>query len=385
MNVRDMLIALVRGVLRGEAVDACALNESLSSEKMATLFKVAKKHDVAHLVCLGLESCGIALSGEVGQLFLKEKEQAHLRYEMMQADIQGICACFEEEGIDHVMLKGAVVRQYYPEAWMRTSCDVDILVKEEALEAAVDALVNQCGYKVDGKKAYHDISLYSPFGMHLELHHNIKENEPKFDELLTQVWAFCQKEQGYEHRFSQSLEFLLFHLTAHAAYHFVGGGCGLRSVLDIWLLSGCLHYDGDKLHALLTQAGLSTFYSVLLSLGEYWFGSAKEADKIVKDTELYILLGGVYGTAKQGAVAKQVKKGGKARYFLSRIFLPYESLAVLYPVIKKHKILTPFCQVARWFGALFKGKRIKKEIKNVTSASREQTSQIRELMSALGL
>ncbi|MBO4954226.1 MAG: nucleotidyltransferase family protein, partial [Clostridia bacterium] len=36
--------------------------------------------------------------------------------------------------IDFMPLKGAVIRQYYPEPWMRTSCDIDIHVKKDRLE-----------------------------------------------------------------------------------------------------------------------------------------------------------------------------------------------------------------------------------------------------------
>ena len=83
--------------------------------------------------------------------------------------------------------------------------------------------------------------------------------------------------------------------------------------------------------------------------------------------------------------AKQVKKGGKVKYFWSRVFLPYESLAILYPIIRKHKVLTPFCQIARWFGAMFKSKRIANEIKAVAVTNDEQITKTKELLKGLGL
>lgn len=383
MNVRDLLLALLRCAIKGEALDIGALRESLSRENVATLFKVAKKHDVAHLVCYALEKCEIDLDGEVGALFKKEKEQAVLRYEMIQADINDICSCFDSEGIAYVPLKGAVIRSYYPQPWMRTSCDIDILVSETALDWAVKTLTEKFGYRVEGKKNYHDISLYSPFGMHLELHHNIKENEPKYDKLLTRVWEFVYDDYGAKH--IQENEFLMFHLTAHMAYHFVGGGCGLRSVLDLWLLNKALDLNKEKLNKFLCECGLATFYEQIISLGRYWFENESEAEDTIKQLEIYILLGGAYGTQKQGAVSRQVKKGGKFKYIISRVFMPYESLSVLYPIIKKHKILTPFCQIARWFSAITKGKRIKKEIRDVAGATKEQTENTKALFEKLGL
>ena len=42
--------------------------------------------------------------------------------------------------IPYVLLKGAVIQHLYPEAWMRTSSDIDVLVHEEDLDAAVKAI-----------------------------------------------------------------------------------------------------------------------------------------------------------------------------------------------------------------------------------------------------
>ena len=386
MTVRDLLLSLVKCSLNGEAIDIYATEKFLSDSKLATLFKVAKKHDVAHLVCYALEKNGFCYEdSDTWQLFLKEMEQAHLRYEMIQADINEIFSCFEGEGVDYVPLKGAVVRTLYPEPWMRTSCDIDILVRKSELERAVGALVEKLKYKTDGKKTYHDVSLYSPFGMHLELHYNIKENEPRYDKLLTRVWEFSNKTEKNSCKYLQSNEFLAFHLIAHAAYHFANGGCGMRSVLDLWLLKNRLDIDMAMLESLLEGAGLKTFFEAVLALGEYWFGELNSVSDTILEMERFILLGGAYGTDKQGAVSRQVKKGGKLKYFWSRVFMSYENLAVLYPVIKRHKILTPFCQVARWVGAIFKGKKVAKEIKNVASVDTSRATETKCLFDSLGL
>lgn len=385
MNVRDLLLSLLRYAIKKEPLDKSEIEKSLSSEKLATLFKIAKKHDVAHIVCHSLEQNGFSLNGEIGQKLLNEKAQAILRYEMIKADIEEICACFEQNEIDYILLKGAVIRDYYPEPWMRTSCDIDILVKEDYLDKAVKALVDEHQYKTDGKKTYHDISLFSPFGMHLELHHNIKEGQPKYDMLLSQVWDYANSAAGQKYRYAQSNEFLMFHLMAHMAYHFINGGCGLRSVIDLWILEQHLSIDRESLEKILKQAELYEFYRVVNSLASYWMDQDETEEQIVLAVEKYVLLGGAYGTRSQNAAVGRVKKGGRLKYFWSRIFMPYESLAILYPVIKRHRILTPFCQIARWFGAVFKSKRIKKEIITVNATTDEQVENMKRLLDGLGL
>ena len=70
----------------------------------------------------------------------------------------------------------------------------------------------------------------------------------------------------------------------------------------------------------------------------------------------YILSGGVYGVRDNYVSVNQIKRGGKIKYALSRIFLPYNVLKYIYPVIQKHKWLTPVFEVVRWFSLVFGGK-----------------------------
>ena len=48
-----------------------------------------------------------------------------------KAEYENLCSAFEKAQIPFLPLKGSVIRKYYPEAWMRTSCDIDILVHDE--------------------------------------------------------------------------------------------------------------------------------------------------------------------------------------------------------------------------------------------------------------
>ncbi len=59
-------------------------------------------------------------------------------------------------------LKGSVIRNMYPEPWMRTSCDIDILVEKSSLDVAKKA-VQAIGFEYKGMGS-HDISLFFRFG-----------------------------------------------------------------------------------------------------------------------------------------------------------------------------------------------------------------------------
>ena len=91
---------------------------------------------------------------------------------------------------------------------------------------------------------------------------------------------------------------------------------------------------------------------------------------------------GVYGTTTNKVKAQQSKKGGRIKYFLMRIFQPYEVLRHAYPILFKHKWLTPFCQVARWFRIVFKNgvKRPMTEFSASKNFSKEEQDQTQELL-----
>lgn len=385
MNVRDLLFSLVNYTIKGEAINKSEVEDSVSAEKLGALFKVSKGHDVAHLVGVALLENGISLEGELEQSFFQEIEKAKLRYEMMRADCLEIYELFDSNNIDYMPLKGAVVRKYYREPWMRTSCDIDILVRYDDLQRAKELLVSELKYRLDSAEEYHDISLYSPFGMHLELHYSICENNNKYDKILERVWEFAYSATQNGRKYALEEPYFLFHMIAHTAYHFACGGCGLRSVLDIWILLVRAEFEREALFSLLKEGGLFEFFEKISELAEYWFGKRNEVSELVLEMEKHILLGGTYGTSGRSVAFKSAKKGGKFKYFMSRIFMPYESLAILYPVIKKHKILTPFCQVARWFGVIFKSKRIAKEMKKIAAADKSQIEDISAMLDKLGL
>lgn len=355
-----------------------------SARFLSALYGVSKKHDITHLVGDALIKNGLIENGDIKSQFQNQIVMAVYRYENLNYELGRICEIFEEAKIPYIPLKGAVIRQFYPEPWMRTSCDIDILVHEEDLERAVLVLQEKAGYTTDGKKNFHDVSLYSRSDMHLELHYNIKEVKENLDGLLGRAWEFTVLKNGYEYAFTG--EFFLFHILAHASYHFLGGGCGIRLFIDLFLLKRSLSYDADKLSAMLSEAGIKKFAEEAEKLSEVWFGG-EEHTETTRKMEEYVLQGGVYGTMQNRVLLQQVKKGGKFRYAISRIWLPYEILKYQYPVLKKHKWLMPFCEVRRWFKLLFKGgaKRGINELSANSRTSKAEQNAAKALLAEMGL
>ena len=151
---------------------------------------------------------------------------------------------------------------------MRTSCDIDILVKEKYLDVAICALKQKLNYTSNDKKEYHDISLFSPSGVHLELHFSLLEDNNQFDNLLKKAWEYAVPNDEGSCRCEFINEYFLVYVMSHIAYHFVvGGGCGVRSLVDISILNQ-LSYNKDEMLKLCKECGIETFYHKISELAD---------------------------------------------------------------------------------------------------------------------
>ncbi len=355
----------------------------LSEEELATLYELSKAHDLAHLVGEALIKRNLVSKDEIRERFQKKSILAVYRYEKINYELDRLREALSQEGIPFLPLKGSVIRLYYPEPWMRTSCDIDILIREEQVDGAAQILAEKLGYAYE-KKSYHDISMMSESGVHLELHHSIKENMEPMDTLLADCWSYATPCGEYEYRFGN--EFFLFHQLAHAAYHFLRGGCGVRPFLDLYLLKQKLKWEPDMLDEMLSKAGIRRFSEAAMRLANVWFGDG-EHDTVTAQMENFVLSGGVYGTTENSIAVSQQTQKGQIGYLLHRIWLPYELLCGIYPTLRGRRCLQPFYEVRRWFKMLDPEtrKRKKRDLATIKRLDSEKKSEVNRMLNELGL
>ena len=380
---------IIRAMMDLIANDACGkeIDKSqytLTDEELAKLYKLSKSHDLAHLAGDALIKNGLIRDGEIKTKFQKQIMLAVYRYEKINYELGRLRKVLNEAKIPFIPLKGSVLRRYYPEPWMRTSCDIDVLVHESDLERAVSALTSAAGYKADSKGS-HDVGMFSDSGVHLELHYSLIEDKivGSAANILRIAWENASPvSDTSEYVFGDDLFF--FYHTAHMAKHFVNGGCGIRPFLDIWVLNHRVPFNKEKRDALLAEGGLLTFTKQAETLSEAWLGNG-ELTEITRQMQDYLLKGGVYGTTKNRISVQQIRKGGKIRYAFSRIWLPYDVLKLHYPSLEGKRWLFPIFEVRRWFKLIFCGgfKRSVNELKLNSSMTREVQTETKEMLHQL--
>lgn len=380
------MIELIRFELCGGALSSETETE-LANADLRGVFFLSKKYDLTHIITDALDKKGLLPKSEEGrEAFLRERQLAIFRHEQIRYEYQEICDVLESKKIPHMPLKGAVMSELYPEAWLRTRCDIDILAHKKDVKEIVRILCEEKGYTKPVEEV-HDVSLYSENGVHLELHFFLMEEgggTSAEKEVLSAVWenAFLTKDSAYHYCMTDEM-FYFFHV-AHMAKHFRSGGCGVRPFIDLWLLNHACAFDEEKRKKLLKKGGLLRFEEGIKRTAEVWF-SGKEADELTKEIEKYIFHAGMYGEFENRVLVQRKKKGG-FKYIFFRIFMPYKQMKIQYPVLKKHPWLYPFCQIGRWFRVIFHGKsarRSRKELKSFSNS--EKKAHIFALVDELGL
>ena len=386
MDCKELFFAFIRNEACGDA-SVKLQKEELSTDLLSKLYKLARLHDMAHLVANALSPYESMMEEAVREKFRKQKMLSFFRYETMNYEFQQVSALLEQADLPFIPLKGTILREDYPQPWMRTSCDIDIFVDRKNLDRAINLLVDQLSYRV-GEKWTHDVALYSPSGVHIELHFNLVEDGRfgSFQTILPKVWEYTRVREGYRFFTEMTDDMFYFYHIAHMAKHFEIGGCGVRSFLDVWILNHRREFDREKREALLREGGLLTFAQQVEQLADFWF-SGVSGTETVQRLENFVLRAGVYGTTENMVALGQAENGGKALYVLHRIFLPYSALKEQYPIIIRRKWLTPFCQVIRWFRLVFRGgvKQSINELNVNTKLSDERVKQISDLMNEIGL
>lgn len=359
-------------------------------EHLAAIYEISKRNDMAHLVGYALEKQKI-ISPE-DEIFFKFQQRQYLaifRCEKMEHEIAKMREILESEGIDFVLLKGAAIREYYPEGWMRTSSDIDILVRQESIDRADALFSERLGYR-RVTVGSHDRAFFSESNVHVELHFSLVEDNRAQNaaDVLGDVWSYATRigDKKHEHRLSAGM-FYFYHI-AHLGKHMERSGSGMRFFIDLWLINKHMVGEADKIEIAdhLRRGKLERFALLCDQLSAHWMEGTFPSEDI-KRLELFVVNCGIYGSEENRITIDRKKRGGTVGYIWRRLFMPYDVLKQFHPALQKHKWLMPFFQIARWF-KLLTGKKTKqavKEIKVSASVSRQDAEEMQSFLTEIGL
>ncbi len=386
-TVKKVFFALISFDLNGTDIPN-DLKNLITPEILPILLDLSKRHDLAHIVGDALDKNGLLPDdAEIKKHFLRERDLAVYRYIQQQYDLEQICMLLENSKIQFIPLKGCVFRSLYPEPWMRTSCDIDILVKKDDLKTALDLLSDKLGFVAKKQPSINEWSMFTPGGVHVELHYDLTEGEKYGKEILTDIWQYTIPiREGSYHLLLTDTVFYFYHI-AHMVKHFENGGCGIRPFLDLWIFQSKVTLNQNDKKQLLELGNLLKFSQASEKLVGSWFES-KQENHLSSQIEEYIFSGGSFGKKSNRIGMQQAKNGTRAKYFLSRIFISNKKLKIKYPILQKHPFLTPFYHIVRWSKPIWDKKVRNKSLDELSISSlieKSHQESMGELLIKLGL
>ena len=385
-NISNTIIQLIRNEVCGDTL-SLPCNSTITDAELAQMYSVAKPHDMAHILSSALMNNGLLTGSKLKNVYSEQLYSTLYRYENQKYAFEKVCDVLEKEKIPYIPLKGSVTNSLYPQPWMRTSCDIDILVHESDVQKAADVITKTLGYEEKGR-GKHDIQILSTENIYVELHFSLIEEDvsPVMAKVLDKAWEHAKPcEEGKSQYVLDDALFYFYHI-AHMAKHFSDGGCGIKPFLDLWLMQNNKNYNTTETLTLLKKAKLTDFEKAATKLSKVWF-SGEEHNRLTKIMEDFIFSGGCFGSKETIMLSEQQKAGGRLKHILSRIFIPYDDLKLQYPIIKKYKFLIPICEICRIFTLIF-GKRKnfrKKYLNNLRDVSDEHLNDIDYLFKKTGL
>ena len=368
----DILSAGIRGKLADKVYDNVEWDEVID---------LADKHKVEGIIYLALrKSKLISNIGEEKISLLKQK--AAITGITQSRHISGLSTVLNkinERNIPVIVLKGLVVREFYPQPDQRSMNDADILVHEGDVEKVKQLLIDMGYVYLEDHKASHHIALVHHKYPFIELHWNLFKRDGFSNELEHYerlIWKRAIKVNvGEAEVLSLSYEDLALHLCMHMAAHLVATGFGVRQLCDFVLL---VEHKGDEIdwNSFIMKArmyGFEKFSEIMFLLCNKLFNMEvpKEINIKVVNNKKYvsallneIFEAGVHGKKEMAnQFATQVafnfeEKDSNAtlgainRYFRF-IFPKIDDMSDKYSYAKKVKILTPIAWIHHLFAGVF--------------------------------
>lgn len=304
---------------------------------------------------------------------------------------------FEEEGIDYLLLKGRDLAMLYPSEDMRQSSDFDIYIGAENAKKAKPLMMNM-GFEIvsyEEERDWHDEYLAKKWVM-CELHKVLIQGDYPWRKGCNEMVNNLTLKEGSNHCYKMCKEDFYVYNLAHAAKHMKLSGIGIKVFVDIELIYTLYKdsFDYEYLNKRLEKCNLKEFDKNVRKLCEYWFEDATPEDDIVYEMEKYVAQSGWIGTKEQAVSTELAQNYGKTqsktlakiKKCFKIIFCPYEEMAIKYPVLKKHKYLTPIFRIRRAFSAVLKRRDVIRSVSaTLDSGDISEGRKILEFKKSIGL
>lgn len=312
--------------------------------------QLAKRQQVYSVIAPVLGKINMP-SEQTNELMLYNNNEL-VRLIAMKSEQQLLEAELEKNGIAFMLLKGGLIREYYPQQKMRQMSDVDILYDDTKREVLFD-IMSRHNYKIMSCSENSDDFFKEPYYT-FEFHRELFFKEHDFYCDFSNVWDNAAKSDDNSCKYIMSNEDLYLHSIAHMNKHYRFGGFGIRFLADTYLLLTKNWESMDKayIRSRLDDFGLTEFEQFTRELTLEIFGN-----RVFNEEQIDFLNNsldfGIYGNTEGITVyfdEYKKKNSGKASiagFFLAKLFPSADFMKRNYSVLEKKPFLLPFFYIYR--------------------------------------
>ena len=187
-DIKRGVLAIIGSALTGKKAE---LPEDFVFSKSVS---IAKNHKIEVMFYYGALNCGFDKTDPLMKnLFLLVYQNIVISERQMRS-MKEICSAFDEQGIDYLPLKGAVLKNIYPKPEMRSMGDADILIRMEQY-SAIKTIMQKLEYK-EITESDHEF-IWNKLNVYIELHKRLIPSYNKdYYAYFGDGWELAKPENG---------------------------------------------------------------------------------------------------------------------------------------------------------------------------------------------
>ena len=304
----------------------------------------------------------------------------------------------EKAGIDHILMKGYVLRDFYPVPELRSFNDIDIVIRPSDRNRCDERML-ALGFQrhTDWEPVYSYIRGNELYEIHTEIMEIDVSRTGEQQAYFRKHWNYAEPLREHSYRFTPEFHFL--YLLTHIAKHVHGSGAGIRMYLDV--AAFVRHYgdsiDWEWIRQELKKLKLSRFADVVFAAVEDWFGVGCPSPfdsvpgEVLVSFRGFTLEAGTFGHYQRDVAVTALKHedsgDGSTRFrqVLRKTFPKAETIQNRYTYLQDKPWLLP----AAWVHRLVKNKdkltERTRQMQQILNADSEEVRKMRDLMREIGL
>lgn len=368
------------------------------------LSALASIHSVSGIMGYMLMQNPLSSAKELLPALRRECLQSIAVYAQRAACMDQLIIEMNKAGIDHLLMKGFVVRNYYSVPELRSFGDIDFLIKRESRENS-NELMQSLGFEAHDD--WEPVYSFAKGMEYYEIHSDVMEvdvsDKANYREYFSHIWehATPRSEEGYSHTYDLTPEFHLLYLMTHIAKHIRGSGAGIRMYMDIAVFTE--HFrdslDWDYVKEQFKVLKFEDFANTVFTIVEKEFGVKSPIKLRSIEDEVFDMImentmnGGTFGHMNADSASKWMKiddknnleSVSKTRTFIHRLFPAAKTIETRYTYLQGRPYLIPIAWIHRLIKTRSRLNQHMEEARGIVNADEEEVLLLRKVYKEIGL